>query len=116
MAVYDPVAALAALRVRMPEFGQQTDAYVQSFLDSSAALHDPVACGNSLQELIIYHAALGMALTPAGFTAGISTERFGSTYEARYNMILRRVCGGPRITSNTNADLGPGPFYPGDTF
>lgn len=86
---------LATFRVRFPEFVLQQDPYVQAYLDAAVAnLSASMAAKPAFDELVMYRAAHMLALTPAGFTAGLSTVRYESHYQLLYKRLVREACGG----------------------
>jgi hypothetical protein len=88
---------LVQFRARFPEFSLAENAYVQSFLTAAIARLDATAWpADMLVEGIGYLAAHLMALTPAGHTAGMSSQGM-STYGREYDNLCRIVAGGPQV-------------------
>lgn len=88
---------LTTFFTRFPEMSFAPSAYVQAYLDAALLRLDAAMWGTLIDEGQAYLACHLMAITPAGFTAGLSNKWGKSAYGDQYDRLCRLVGGGPAV-------------------
>lgn len=86
---------VALFKLNYPEFAVPAT-YIQAHMDRAVAQLDTSIWGTGAQldEAILLKTAHSMAITPVGFSAGMSDRNGKSNYGIALDRLTRQVCGG----------------------